>query len=576
MGAYENPNSKTHSSRMTAIAKQQQSFLTDMISGIGQTAANIINSAQTRQTDTITASQNFNNKRELKLLKLKNEAAINISKSGIGNDSFFNMANENIDRKDMFTTFLENASDPDQRQRASKALEGIDRNQRAVTQYINYYKDWEATYGKELNQRDRNNAGGVFTGNPNGTEFEKETYKNYLLKNALVGGALNKDGSKLMEPVAFYQNDEGQIMGKLDGYDDFNILELIATPPVEILDFKQDKTIGLNKKWKEAGYMKDGNIKDEYLNYADPSIGEGEKFTNPKGVKMITQQIPIQPAAQQAWLKTMDTTLAGILASTDDQTSFRNLQASYFSIAGEFDQNLDGSVSEVEAREYGIDGKEYTDLFGDDGKLQALNPLGFKDGNYNLDAVSEANFRKVYLTTGYQDYFGTGYVEKKSFDPDQGGTGTSKEQNYEAIYDETLSTIKSDIETKDFSNLVGGRTNGKTIAVTDTNDIGDGIVKVGFGRKDKSGNYTDGRTFNLNNSKDLRELAKIYATKNFKLSSTGKQSINSLTLNIEKELKAYMDEAKKNKESEVPLPKGLPGLLPSGGDFNEYKLPKNA
>ena len=153
---------------------------------------------------------------------------------------------------------------------------------------------------------------------------------------------------------------------------------------------------------------------------------------------------------------------------------------------------------------------------------------------------------------------------------------SSKEQNYEAIYDETLSTIKSDIETKDFSNLVGGRTNGKTIAVTDTNDIGDGIVKVGFGRKDKSGNYTDGRTFNLNNSKDLRELAKIYATKNFKLSSTGKQSINSLTLNIEKELKAYMDEAKKNKEPEAPLPKGLPGLLPSGGDFNEYKLPKNA
>ena len=35
-----------------------------------------------------------------------------------------------------------------------------------------------------------------------------------------------------------------------------------------------------------------------------------------------------------------------------------------------------------------------------------------------------------------------------------------------------------------------------------------------------------------------------------------------------------MDEAKKNKEPEVALPKGLPGLLPSGGDgdFNEYKV----
>ena len=420
MGAYENPNSAAHSARMSQIAKQQQGYINDMIKSAGQTAANIINSKRERQTNEFNATQEAENKNELKLLGLKDKFRVNASKSGISNDSFFNMANGNIDSKEKWTAVLGDATDVEGRKRAAYELDLSNKRSQAVNEYVVGYKDWIKTYTKEISGTNRNEPGGVYTGNPNGSDFDKATYKNWALKNALVGGQLNKDGSGLLPPVEFYQKEDGTVMGKLKGYDDFDIMATIQKPPVQIMNLNKS----LSKQFDSLELKEKGEFKRDLLNFQDPKIGPGEISTNKNNVSFLTKQIPFQPSVLDAWTKKVDQNLAGIFASMDSKQDFNDIQATYLSIAGDKDGDGKRDVDPETGKPFEIEGLKRK-------KGSKLEPLSFKDGFYQLDVKSQAAFREVYLKNSIDDFFGKGYVEIKEFAPEAPVKKESKPTNIE-------------------------------------------------------------------------------------------------------------------------------------------------
>ena len=400
MGAYENPNSAGQRAKMSQIAQQQQTYISAMIRGFGMTAANVINSKKERQTAEFNATQEAENKRELKLLGLEDKVRINAGKSGISNDSFFEMANGNINNKEKWTTALGNATDVESRQEASYQLDMANKRSNAINQYIGGYKDWFKTYSGEISGTNRNKPGGVYTGNigPDASEFDKQTYKNWALKNALVGVQLKGDEDALLPPVEFYQKEDGTVMGKLEGYDDFDIMATIQEPPVQVFDLKKD----LTKLFNSNNFLgSDGKIKDKFLDLENSNI-EARPIKNKQGVDMIEKDIPIKATTMNAWLGQVDQKLAGIFGSINSKEDFRNLQATYLSIAGDKDR----------------DGKRDVDADGNPIGIENLPPLVFKDGFYQLDPESEQRFRNAYLETATADFFGPGYTTVKEFAPE--------------------------------------------------------------------------------------------------------------------------------------------------------------
>ena len=400
MGAYENPNSAGQRAKMSQIAQQQQTYISAMIRGFGMTAANVINSKKERQTAEFNATQEAENKRELKLLGLEDKVRINAGKSGISNDSFFEMANGNINNKEKWTTALGNATDVESRQEASYQLDMANKRSNAINQYIGGYKDWFKTYSGEISGTNRNKPGGVYTGNigPDASEFDKQTYKNWALKNALVGVQLKGDEDALLPPVEFYQKEDGTVMGKLEGYDDFDIMATINEPPVQVFDLKKD----LTKQFNSNNFLgSDGKIKDKFLDLENSNI-EARPIKNKQGVDMIEKDIPIKATTMNAWLGQVDQKLAGIFGSINSKEDFRNLQATYLSIAGDKDR----------------DGKRDVDADGNPIGIENLPPLVFKDGFYQLDPESEQRFRNAYLETATADFFGPGYTTVKEFAPE--------------------------------------------------------------------------------------------------------------------------------------------------------------
>ena len=400
MGAYENPNSARQGAKMSQIAQQQQAYISAMIRGFGMTAANVINSKKERQTAEFNATQEAENKRELKLLGLEDKVRINAGKSGISNDSFFEMANGNINNKEKWTTALGNATDVESRQEASYQLDMANKRSNAINQYVGGYKDWFKTYSGEISGTNRNKPGGVYTGNigPDASEFDKQTYKNWALKNALVGVQLKENEDALLPPVEFYQKEDGTVMGKLEGYDDFDIMATIQEPPVQVFDLKKD----LTKQFNSNNYLgSDGVIQDKFLDTKNPTI-VGRPIKNLQDVDMIERDIPIKPTVMNAWMGQVNQKLAGIFGSINTKEDFRNLQATYLSIAGDKDR----------------DGKRDVDADGNPIKIDKLPPLVFKDGFYQLDPKSEAAFREVYLKNATDDFFGPGYITVKEFAPE--------------------------------------------------------------------------------------------------------------------------------------------------------------
>tara|TARA_R110000851_G_scaffold93997_5_gene204596 strand:+ start:5539 stop:6699 length:1161 start_codon:yes stop_codon:yes gene_type:complete len=366
----------------TIIAAQSERSVELMVQNAGVQAANVKNSSLNRETKQFTYSRKFIDKQQLKTLALEQEMKTNIEKSGVKSDSFFHMAMSNIDNKDYWGRVLDNANDKEVRAEASYNISQAVKKENKATVFAAAFKGWMAVYPKELQDNTFNKIGGMYSGAPeNVGKWSKNVYKNFYIKNALVGVQLNKAGDKILKPVSYYQDDEGTVMGEVIGYKDFNILTEVMKQPVMIANLNKE----LRKRFIAMGYRGDnGMIKDEYLNFSDPNIEKSSKImTNPSGVQTITRQIPIMSSASSNWIKAADQVLAGVFSALSDKSGFDNIQATYLSIAGE-DKTSD-------------------------------EPLTYMNSKYQLSPESEQRVRRVYLKNAYADFMGHGYVEKKEF-----------------------------------------------------------------------------------------------------------------------------------------------------------------
>jgi len=383
------------------IIKKQNSTVEDIITSISNTNLGILNSKIARQTKEFSEIKKIENEKELRLLDLKDDVNNNIKKSGISSDSFFNMAFDNITDKDYYTTSLDNAASREDRFEASKKLDIENKKEQAIGNYVNYYKDWAATYVNELEGVDKNSPGGVFTGTNKSIEggkfndFSKKIYKNYAIKNALIGAQLNREGTNLLSPVEFYQKEDGTVMGKLSGFKDFDIIEEISKPPALIQDF--NKLLG--ERWKNGGYTNDRNeIKQQFLN--NDAMVETKSKTK-DGVTVLTKSYPINSATSARWLQEVETVFQGQLKSISNEGDFNNMQATYMAIAGDLDRNKDGALSASELK-YNKKAKS----------LGEIKPLEYKNSNFELTDDSAQRLRDVYLNNAYRDFMGNGIVEK--------------------------------------------------------------------------------------------------------------------------------------------------------------------
>ncbi len=205
-----------------SIKKQQSKILSDLINNVDNTAASIYKSKKQRQLKELGVIQKNESKRELMLFNLKTEIIKNIKNSGIIGDSFFNMAYNNINDLSIYSTRREKAPTAEKRQEANKDYEMAQKRNSAVQNFIAYYNDWVNTYPKEVNDNPKNQPGGVFTGinkdlNSNFDKFFQETNLNFSLKNAIIGGEMNKDQTTLLPQVIYYQKEDGTKMGQLIG-----------------------------------------------------------------------------------------------------------------------------------------------------------------------------------------------------------------------------------------------------------------------------------------------------------------------------------------------------------------------
>jgi hypothetical protein len=366
----------------TIIAAQSRNSIELMVQNAGVQAANVKNSSLERETKQFTYSRIFTDNQQLKSMPLKTEMMANAEKSGIRSDSFFHMAMENINNKDYWNTVLDKAGTQEERVNASYNLAQATKKERKASVFAQEFSAWSDIYQTELDVASFNKIGGMYTGAPeNVGVWSKNVYKNYNIKNALLGIQVNKTGDKLLKPISYYQDEDGAVMGEVVGYKNFNVLVELLKPPVKIHNLNKI----LRKRFIDMGYRgEDGIIKDEYLNFKDQNIEKSITITtNPNGIQTVTRQIPIMSSASSAWIKASNQVLAGVFSSLGDKSGFDSIQATYLSIAGK-DKNSD-------------------------------KPLNYMNIKYQLTPESEQRFRRVYLKNAYADFLGHGYVEKKEF-----------------------------------------------------------------------------------------------------------------------------------------------------------------
>ena len=443
-----------------SAASIQNEKVAEMITARNQTQRNIRKSKEARQLKEFTETELQNSADEKELIGMKNEALASSAKAGLGSDSFFNMAYDNITMKEKYSTALDTATNEDLRKRSSYWYETYLKRNEAVESYTAYYDDWKQTYSQEVLANPRNSPGGVYTGLPNGVEggkfnkLSKSVNKNYVLKNALLGTAMKPDGSGLRDPVEFYQKDDGVIMGKLKGFEDFDIMQTISTPPVIVQDF--NKTLG--KRFETDGYKNQfGQIKKEFLNEKEMVETRGwTKGDNP--VEVITRTYPVKAAASQRWLDTATQVLEGQIKSINNQEDFDNMQATYMSIAGSKDVNNDGFIS---GDEFGKDMKGHASI--------EVKPLEW-DGQYNMTLESQDRLRAVFLDNAYKEFMGPGtvqeyeVVDKPKFNKQSGGSGSGGDTKAPTMLDNIVEI--SDETPENQANTVNSQFNPKDQKVT--------------------------------------------------------------------------------------------------------------
>lgn len=399
---------------------QQTRAITDLISNIGTTSANIMKSKRARQVAELRFIQEKNAKEELAIYEMQEEVKKNLKDSGLQSDSFYQMAYGNISDLSIYNTRREQAFGSEARRKATEEYALAAERDKQTKFYINFYKGWLETYGKEISENAKNQPGGVFTGintpMPNGhfNDFSKEAGLQYRLKNALVGVQLNNEGTALLPTVKYYQKKDGTIMGRLPGYDDFDVMTTISKEPIMIQNFQ--KTLG--SEFEKLGIKKDGVIKDEYLDFLKAT--EASTFLKQESgddLEVTTRKIPVNVATSNRWLQKVEEIFQGQLRAVTDKSDFNNMQATYMSIAGAMDVNNDGVISAGEFKQEkvqtaknnfrNVNVNEMTSQ-----QSQIIKPLTYKNGSFQLDEESEQRLRAVFLDNAYSDFMGPGYVQQ--------------------------------------------------------------------------------------------------------------------------------------------------------------------
>ena len=98
------------------------------------------------------------------------------------------------------------------------------------------------------------------------------------------------------------------------------------------------------------------------------------------GIDMIMRTVPVNVATSNRWLQQVEQVLQGQFKAISDKNDFNNFQATYVAIGGE--------------------------------NNKSVQPLNYKNGNFQLTEESEQRFRSAFLENAYRDFMGPGFVNE--------------------------------------------------------------------------------------------------------------------------------------------------------------------
>ena len=334
MGAYDNPQ--------TVVDTQSGNIWAQTIANIGKQTANVISKISERQSSEIKAAEKQRLADDKARAKYKQEIVARVEQYGGKSDSWYNMAYNDIDQKFNFQADLKAAKTAEQREAASKGVALYDQRIRTSVGGIKALDEFREIFAEDADLK-HGVPGGSFTGDRKAkSEWSRGIGENHFLKNALIGRAVGEDG-KLLPPVEFYQTDDGIIMGKLKGHADFNVIETINEPTVEIEDLDNGPD-GISALWKKSGFTDNqGVIKPEYL---------GEKNMVPTTGKdgLITQTTTRQykPEVLQALATQINTKAYGISDSVSTRDGYNDVNATFLEYGGrgDLDKNADFTLTD--------------------------------------------------------------------------------------------------------------------------------------------------------------------------------------------------------------------------------------
>jgi hypothetical protein len=334
MGAYDNPQ--------TAVDTQSANIWAQTIANIGKQTANVISKISERQSSEIKAAEKQRLADDKARAKYKQEIIARVEQFGGKSDSWYNMAYNDIDQKFNFQADLKAAKTAEQREAASKGVALYDQRIRTSVGGIKALDEFREIFAEDADLK-HGVAGGSFTGDRNSKDpWSKGIGENNFLKNALIGRAVGENG-EILPPVEFYQTDDGIIMGKLKGHADFNVIETINEPTVEIEDLDNGPD-GISALWKKSGFTNNqGVIKPEYL-------GEGNMVSTTGKDGLITQTTTRQykPEVLQALATQINTKAYGISDSVSTRDGYNDVNATFLEYGGRgnLDKNADFTLTD--------------------------------------------------------------------------------------------------------------------------------------------------------------------------------------------------------------------------------------
>ena len=358
MGAYENPQ--------TAIDTQSANIWAQTIANIGKQTANAVNTINERKSKQIKEAEENRLKDDEARQKEKDKITTSIQDFGGRSESIFAMAFADIDQKFNYKSALRTAKTKEEREAASKGIALYDRRIRASIGIVQDLEDFRERYA-ESSKLQHGQPGGSFLGKMSSDDkWSSGIGKNTFLKNALIGRAVGKDNKVIKaSALTYYQTDDGVMMAKLEGYEDFNVIDVISKPVVEIEDIENGPD-GMSKMLDEFK-GKDGKILPQY--FGETVIKRNKDKNNLETVKTIKQYAPgfLTALGDKINIKAY-----GMADSVSSESAYNDLNATYNSYGG--DGNLDKKI------------------------------------DFTLTDKGKADFAKMMLTTGGQGLIGNGEV----------------------------------------------------------------------------------------------------------------------------------------------------------------------